>query len=374
MLTQKFKHYSRDLLQRDLHRKRCVSSYSKGACIHFSSNDYLSLASDESIKKAYQQGFKRYPSGSGGSMVVCGYHSTHKALEDAFADALGVEDCLLFPSGYAANLSVVGLLACFDAHLLIDKAVHASIYDGLKLSGGRYSRYLHNDLTDLAKKMRNVPLNSVIMTEGVFSMSGPCAELFEIVEMGRAYQHVLLVDEAHSFGLLGPEGLGAVVQQQLTEADVPLRIIPLGKACAGFGAIVAGKEEWIDALLQSARPHIYSTAISPAYAHGLLETLAVIRSADARRAKLAALVDYFREAISNSPLQWRDSSSPIQQLQLGCPEQALLYADKLRSRSIICAPMRYPTVSRQETGLRVILNYDHQPEDIDALFKCLHQL
>ena len=111
--------------------------------------------------------------------------------------------------------------------------------------------------------------------------------------------------------------------------------------------------------------------MSPACAHGLLETLERVRGADERRVKLGELVHYFRDAIKNSPLKWRDSFSLIQQLQLGCPQKALHFADRLREQSIICLPMRQPTVTRQETGLRVILNYNHQPEDIDTLFKCL---
>lgn len=148
----------------------------------------------------------------------------------------------------------------------------------------------------------------------------------------------------------------------------------MGKAFAASGAIVAGQSVWIDALLQSARSHIYSTAISPAYAFGLLETLPIIRGADERRTKLSQLVSYFREAVCHSPYQWRDSCSPIQQLQLGCPHRALQYAKKLQELSILCLPMRQPTVNKQETGLRIVLNYHHQPEHIDHLFKCLEQL
>ncbi|MCX7116760.1 MAG: aminotransferase class I/II-fold pyridoxal phosphate-dependent enzyme [Legionellales bacterium] len=372
MLRHKLKQYTTELSTQGLYRQRRVSDADE-PLINFSSNDYLSLASDPRIKKAYQHGFEHYPTGSGGSMMVCGYHSNHKALEQAFSEVLDVDDCILFTSGFAANLSVIGLLARFDTHVLIDKMVHASIYDGLQLSGTAYSRYLHNNLADVVLKMKNFPKNSVLMTEGIFSMSGQYAPLAEIAELSQDFIQGLVVDEAHSFGILGREGLGAVVAHQLTQDDVPLRVIPLGKAYAASGAIVAGQGVWIDALLQSARPQIYSTALSPAYAYGLLETLENIRRADERRDKLAELIRYFRDAIKKSPLTWRDSSSLIQQLQLGCPQRALYFAGKLREQSILCIPMRQPTVSRQETGLRVILNYHHQPEHIDALFECLHR-
>ena len=313
MLADKLRQHSIELKNRGLHRQRRVTNPADEGAIHFSSNDYLSLTSDRRIKKAYQRGIELYPTGSGGSMAVCGYHPVHQSLERAFSDALGVDDCLLFSSGYAANLSVLGLLGRFQAHVLVDKAVHASVYDGLQLSKANYSRYAHNNLSDLALKMRKVPANTVVMTEGVFSMSGQCAPLREMAQLAHPYLHELVVDEAHAFGVFGREGLGAVMLHQLTQSHVPLRIIPLGKAYAAFGAVVAGQGAWIDALLQSARPHIYSTAIGPAFAYGLLETLEVVRGADERRAKLSELICYFRAAIANSPLKWRDSSSPIQQ-------------------------------------------------------------
>ncbi len=368
-LTTKLQQYAVLREQQGLHRQRQIACFDK-QMIHFSSNDYLSLASDERVRQAYQMGFAQHPVGSGGSMVVCGYHAAHRALEKDFAEALHVDDCLLFSSGYAANLSVVSLLAQMNASLLIDKAVHASVYDGLTLSGTKYQRYLHNDVVDLAKKLNAQHTNTVVMTESVFSMSGQRAPLIEIAQLTHAAGIDLLVDEAHAFGVFGPEGLGGVMESGLTQEDVPLRVIPFGKAVGASGAIVAGHGVWIDALLQM-RPAVYSTSISPAYAYGLLETLDIIRQADDRRAKLADLVRYFRGAIQQSPLRWRDSCSPIQQLQLGCPHKATTMAAKLLEHSIVCLPMRQPTVNKEETGLRVILNYHHEPEQIDLLFHCL---
>lgn len=372
-LSFKLAQYTTELKRTGLHRRRQLTALGDGA-IHFSRNDYLSLTSHPRIIRAFQSGFERYPTSSGGSMVVCGYHERHQALEQAFADSLGVDDCILFSSGYAANVSVINLLAQLNVHVLVDKMVHASIYDGLKASGASFTRYLHNHLPDLTIKINYAPEDTVLMTEGIFSMSGQCAPLNEIAKLGKDTLKGLIVDEAHAFGLIGDQGMGAVSQHQLTQDEVPLRIIPLGKAFAATGAVVAGQHRWIDALLQSARPYIYSTAFSPAVAHGLLETLEVIKAADEQRTKLCELVGYFREAIKNSPLKWRDSHTPVQQLQLGCPERALYFAKRLREQSIICVPMRQPTVTKQETGLRVILNAHHQSEHIDHLFRCLHQL
>lgn len=372
MLTQQLLAYTNDRMRQNLHRQRVVSNQ-KDSILNFSSNDYLSLSSDSRLRKAYQYGFEHYTTGSGGSMVVCGYHDIHRSFEKAFAEALGVEDCLLFSSGYAANLSLIEMLAQHKTHLLIDKMVHASVYDGIRHSGVTYSRYKHNDLDDLCLHASKVSDNSVIITEGVFSMSGEIAPLADIALKGQHLQG-LLVDEAHAFGVLGPQGMGCVMGAGLTQQDVPLRVIPLGKAYAGMGAVVAGNGVWIDALLQTARPYIYSTSLSPAYTYGLLKTLDVIRDADDIRSHLLSLVQYFRKAISTSGLCWSDSQSPIQQLQLGCPKRALNAAQILREQSILCVPMRAPTVSYQKTGLRIILNAHHQTVDIDTLFRCLEEI
>jgi len=372
-ISYQIKQYTNDLISQGLYRKREIHDEHKDI-INFSSNDYLGLSSEKNLSEAYQQGFARYKSGSTGSMVVCGYHNIHKELEQEFKTALKVDDCLIFPSGYAANLSVMALLSHFKINMLIDKGVHASIYDGLKYSNAKYIRFLHNNLSDLALKINKSLKTSVIITESIFSMSGQISPLKELSKFINDNIEGLIVDEAHAFGVIGREGLGAVEQDNLSQDLVPLRIIPFGKAMAASGAIVAGSGEWIDALLQLSRPYIYSTAISPAYTYGILKSFEIIRAADSRRAKLRELIYYFRSCINSSGHKWRDSSSPIQQLQLGCPEKALAYSLKLRDSSIICAPMRQPTVSKSETGLRVILNYNHSFEQIDSLFEVLNKL
>lgn len=371
MLTEALEHYINLLKHRGLYRQRSIYSFEE---LNFSSNDYLSLANESRIKKAYQQGFERYPVGSGGSMVICGYHPAHQQLERSFAEALNVDNCLLFSSGYAANLSVIRLLAHFKTHVFIDKMAHASLYDGIQASRVAYTRYLHNNLNDLAAKLVDAAQNNMVITEGIFSMSGQLAPLAELVSVTAKKSCGLIVDEAHSIGVIGPGGLGAVAEHQLTTAAVPLRIIPFGKAFAASGAMVAGQALWIDALLQLSRASIYSTAISPAIAYGLSITLEEIQAADERRQVLQALIQYFQEVSQRSPLTWRNSHSPIQQLQLGCPLRALKCAQALQKRGIKCSAIRQPTVNKQETGLRVILNYHHTPAQIDRLFDALHSI
>lgn len=355
-----------------LYRSRPLVTGQGNHTIHFCSNDYLSLQNEPDIKKAYREGVEQYATGSGGSMYLGGYHALHHQLEQTVADALGVDACLLFSSGYAANLSIAMLMGIIKTHVLIDKAVHASFYDGLRLAKVNFSRYRHNNLDDARRKIMQVPEQSVLFTESVFSMSGQKTSLLALAQLANQRNMKLIIDEAHAFGVYGREGLGEVIAAGLNRDIVPLRVIPFGKSMAASGAIVAGNKTWIDALIQCARSNIYSTAISPALSYGLLETFKLMRQMDDRRQKLYDLVSYFRTLIATSPLLWRDSHTPIQQLQLGCANRAVSLAAKLFQHAIICLPVRKPTVSQQETGLRINLNCHHTHEQIDHLLDFIH--
>lgn len=370
-MTEKIRGIISQSLTSELHRARSIPLFGP-EYLNFSSNDYLSLSAENKLKEAWKTAVDLYSVGSGGSPVITGYSFAHQQLEKVFSEALGVDDSIFFPSGYVANLSVMSLLGHLGFPVFIDKSVHASIYDGLKLAELKAIRYLHcsdSDLEKLLKKSRE----GIVVSESVFSMSGQIAPLKNLVELTKQYSADIVVDEAHAFGVMGDEGLGLVKALHLTQNDIPLRIIPLGKAFAANGAIVAGHGQWIDALLQTARPYIYSTATSPAFMHVLLKNFELLRHANDRRIKLAQLIDYFRNAIKNTELCFRNSVTPIQQLQMGCPYKAKSLAEKLLRKKIICLPIRQPTVTKKETGLRILLNYHHQTEDIDQLIKCIQE-
>jgi 8-amino-7-oxononanoate synthase len=372
-LNEKISEYTNQLEQQGLLRARKKSSEKDTSLVYFDTNDYLSLTEDARIAQAYQKGYATYPSGSCSSMVLSkGYHPNHYALEKAFSNLLSVDDCLLFSSGYAANLAITALLGHLKAHCIIDKGIHASVYDGLHLSQVSYTRFIHNDLHNLAKKLNKNPVNSIVITEGIFSMSGQISPLVEIATLCQAYQTELIVDEAHSFGVMGYQGRGAVDASQLSSKEIPLRIIPFGKALAAQGAIVAGNKEWIKALLQAGRSLIYSTALSPALSYGLLKTLDIVIAADERRQKLACLIQLFKSQIKASPLFWTPSDTPIQQLILGCPHKAVYFSKELKKRGFSCSAIRPPTVHIKAAGLRVVLNYAHTPDQILNFFEKLH--
>lgn len=338
---------------------------------HFASNDYLGLSADARVRQVFADAFARLSPCSTGSLVVSGYHPEHKALEAAFCEALEVEDCLVFGAGYTANLAIGRFLGRNNITLVMDKAMHASVYDGVSAAEGRFLRFRHVDADDMQAKVARAGDNTAVMTESVFSMTGEIAPLALYAERLRATGVPLVVDEAHAFGVLGPEGLGGVAAAGVA-ADVALRVIPFGKAFAAQGAVVAGEALYVQSLLQEARSCIYSTAMSPALARGLCEMLPIMRAADVLRGRLHEIIDYFRACTRASPLSWADSKTAIQQLRLGCPHRALMLARFLREKGFFCMAMREPTVTRAQTGLRVLLNSQHTPEAIDDFLNHIH--
>lgn len=370
-LNERIHHYIDHLKQEGIFRTRQLKHTDQ---IHFDSNDYLAMSTDRRIMEHYQRGFGRGSIGSTGSMLVNGYHESHNNLEKCFASFLGVDACILFPSGYAANLAVAALLGKIKACCLIDKAIHASIYDGLHLAGVQYQRFNHNRLTELSKILDQVAEPNIVLTEGIFSMSGQMAPLSDISLLLSDNQHQMIIDESHSFGVLGQKGKGAIDHWKVSPDAIPLRVIPLGKAMAGQGAIVAGNLNWVEALLQSARSLIYSTAISPAYCYGLAHALEWIIEADTQRLYLFELIQHFRECVQLSPLTFVDSKTQIQFLRLGCPHKAVQYATQLNDAGFSCTAIRCPTVTKPQTGIRIVLNASHREEHINDLFRVLHRI
>jgi 8-amino-7-oxononanoate synthase len=339
-----------------------------GIC--FSNNDYLALSTNQKVQGFYQEGYKRYPTGSVSSNVIFGYQKIHKQLEDAFCEALNGESALLFSSGYAANLGVMALLGRLDAFAVIDKSVHASIYDGLRLSNVHFKRYVHHDINKMQTLLKP---DSVVVTEGIFSMSGYQPDIPVLANCVKKHRSIMLLDEAHSFGIVGDNGLGCAHKAKLSFDVSPLRVIPFGKSLASMGAIVVGKKEWIEGLVQAARSNTYSTAISPALCYGLYKTLSVLQQADSQRSKLDGLIQYFNTRKAQNAMVWLDSNTPIQRLVFGCVKTATWFYTYLQTKNIFSQLIRPPTVNVPETGLRFCITARHSEQDINDLFENLEE-
>ncbi|HCV37340.1 MAG TPA: 8-amino-7-oxononanoate synthase [Pseudomonas sp.] len=370
----------------DLYRQRPLLESPQGPqvvvdgqrLLAFCSNDYLGLANHPEVIAAWQAGAERWGVGGGASHLVIGHSSPHHAVEEALAELTGRPRALLFSTGYMANLGAITALVGQGDSVLQDRLNHASLLDGGLLSGARFSRYLHNDAASLANRLARATGNTLVVTDGVFSMDGDLADLPALATVARAHGAWLMVDDAHGLGTLGEQGGGIVEHFGLGIDDVPVLIGTLGKACGTAGAFVAGSEELIEALVQFARPYIYTTSQPPALACATLKSLELLRRETWRREHLAALIRQFRQGASQIGLQLVDSPTPIQPILVGDSAQALKLSRMLRDRGLLVTAIRPPTVPAGSARLRVTLSAAHSEAQVqlllNALAECYPQL
>ncbi|MFP5427290.1 MAG: 8-amino-7-oxononanoate synthase [Gammaproteobacteria bacterium] len=370
----------------DLYRQRPLLQSPQGPevvvdgqpLLAFCNNDYLGLANHPEVIAAWRAGAERWGVGGGASHLVIGHSTPHHQLEEALAELTGRPRALLFSTGYMANLGAITALVGQGDTILQDRLNHASLLDGGLLSGARFNRYLHNDPDSLAKRLDKATGSTLVVTDGVFSMDGDLADLPALAETARARGAWLMVDDAHGLGTLGATGAGIVEHFGLGLDDVPVLIGTLGKACGTAGAFVAGSEELIEALVQFARPYIYTTSQPPALACATLKSLELLRRESWRREHLAALIRQFRQGAEQIGLQLMDSPTPIQPILIGDSARALRLSRMLRERGLLVTAIRPPTVPAGSARLRVTLSAAHSEAQVqlllNALAECYPQL
>ncbi|HDZ55995.1 MAG TPA: 8-amino-7-oxononanoate synthase [Pseudomonas xinjiangensis] len=337
----------------------------------FCSNDYLGLANHPEVIEAFSEGARRWGVGGGASHLVMGHSEPHHQLEEALAVFTGRPRALLMSSGYMANLGVISALVGQGDSVVEDRLNHASLLDGGLLSGARFSRYLHNDPVSLASRLEKTCGNTLIVTDGVFSMDGDLADLPAICSAARARGAWVMVDDAHGFGCLGEQGGGIVEHFGLGVADVPVLVGTLGKGFGTAGAFIAGSEELIESLIQFARPYIYTTSQPPAVACATLKSLQLLRDESWRREHLARLIGQFRAGVGELGLRLMDSSTPIQPIIIGSSERAMALSAALREQGLLVTAIRPPTVARGTARLRVTLSAGHSEDDVAQLLDAL---
>lgn len=344
----------------------------------FCSNDYLGLANHPEVIAAWQAGAERWGVGGGASHLVVGHSTPHHQVEEALAELTGRPRALLFSTGYMANLGAITALVGQGDTVLQDRLNHASLLDGGLLSGARFNRYLHNDPASLASRLEKAVGNTLVVTDGVFSMDGDVADLPALAKVARARGAWLMVDDAHGLGTLGAQGGGIVEHFGLGLEDVPVLIGTLGKACGTAGAFVAGSEALIETLVQFARPYIYTTSQPPALACATLKSLELLRRETWRREHLTALIRQFREGAQQIGLALMHSPTPIQPIMIGDSAQALRLSRMLRERGLLVTAIRPPTVPAGSARLRVTLSAAHSEAQVqlllNALAECYPQL
>ncbi|APR05576.1 8-amino-7-oxononanoate synthase [Thauera chlorobenzoica] len=348
------------------------------ALLAFGSNDYLGLAAEPALAAALAAGAQRFGTGAGASHLVTGHHAVHDELETALARFVGAERALYFSTGYMANSGVLPALLGRGDAVFADRLNHASLVDGALLSRAELHRYPHLDLAALDTLLeRSSARRKAIVTDAVFSMDGDVAPLPALLERAARHDAWLIVDDAHGFGVLGPQGRGTVAEAGLSVHPEAWRIVligTLGKAAGVAGAFVAGEATLVEWLLQKTRTYIFTTGAPPALAHALLESLRLIEAGDGRRAHLNRLITLFR---TRAQLQrWRllPSRTPVQPVVIGDNDETLAVSAALEAAGLWVPAIRPPTVPTGSARLRISLSAAHREDEVIRLADTLCEL
>jgi 7-keto-8-aminopelargonate synthetase-like enzyme len=364
--------------------------------LQFASNNYLGLANDRRVKEALARGIEKWGWGAGASRLVTGHTEAHEALEADLAAFKHTEAALVFPTGYQTNLGVIGSLVGRGDLVLSDRENHASIYDAVKLSGARLVRYAHADAADAAKKLGTgtnfPPLKSdanrrrqeklvpvpnfsgrlLLATDTVFSMDGRRAPLRALALLAERDGAMLVLDEAHATGILGPTGAGLAEEVGL-ESGITASVGTLSKALGGIGGFVAASREVCDLIVNRGRSFIYTTALPAAACEAAREALRIVREEPERRRRVLALAERLRGALREKGFDTGGSETQIVPVLVGAPERALALAAALLERGIFSPAIRPPTVPPGTSRLRVSLTAEHTEEDVARLVAALDE-
>ncbi|MEO6872382.1 MAG: 8-amino-7-oxononanoate synthase [Chthoniobacterales bacterium] len=348
--------------------------------VNFSSNDYLGLANDPLLKKAAIDAIEKFGVGAGASRLVSGTQSPHVALEAALAKWKRAPVALAFSSGYAAAVGVLPAIASKQDVIILDKLSHASLIDGARLSGATVRVFPHNHLGKLESHLewaqRELPeARRVVVTESVFSMDGDQAPLRELIELKKRFGAVLLLDEAHAIGVVGPNGRGLAAELGL-DGEVDVQLGTLSKALGVSGGYVCGSRTLIDWLINRARSFVFSTAPPPALAAAATAAIEFLATSDGelRRLALWQRIVRLRQELPVSRETAGPATSAIIPWMVGDEQRALDLALSLRQAGLLVPAIRYPTVARGAARLRITLSASHTDAQIAQLGEALRRV
>lgn len=336
---------------------------------NFGSNDYLGLAADPRVVSAVEDAARIHGWGAGASALVTGWSAEHQELAGALAAFEQAEAVAIFPSGFAANLGAIAAVVESGDAVYADRLSHACLIDGARLSAAKLRVYPHNDhgrLEQILHRDRGRFRRSLIVTEGVFSMDGDSAPLADLADLADEFGAMLLVDEAHGTGVVGPDGRGAAAEAGVADR-VHIRVGTLSKALGSIGGFVAGTQKLIDWLVNHARTLIYSTSLPPAAAAAARCALAISRDEPWRRERVCQLGDRVRHALVAGGFQVPQSRGPIVPVLLGDAATAVAMADRLRERGVLVPAIRPPTVPAGTARLRISLSAGHSDGQVELL-------
>jgi len=338
--------------------------------LNFASNDYLGLRHHPQVKKAAIAAIENDGIGSGASRLISGDHPQLHQLEHQLAAWKGYEACLIVGSGMLANIGLIQALADRHCHIFSDKLNHASLVDGVRLSGAKAHRFAHRNYNKLSTLLESNPAKKrIIISDGVFSMDGDCADVSQLLQLAEKHDTLLLVDDAHGIGCMGEQYRGLTAS--IAGHERLIEVGTFGKAFGGYGAFILGTHELIEGLKQRLRSMIYSTALPAAMPAAMLAALQLIKTGDLQD-KLQHNLQLFRNQTHH--LHLLPSNTAIQALVVGEDAQALAASQALRDTGFFVPAIRPPTVPEGTSRLRITLSAAHSTEHVQQLCSSLKEL
>ncbi|GLX86442.1 8-amino-7-oxononanoate synthase [Thalassotalea loyana] len=335
--------------------------------LNFSSNDYLGLNNHPQINRALEEGAKRFGASSSSSSLVTGYGYAHQKLEETICQWLNKERCLLFSSGFSANLGSLQTIKNNGVSLFLDKLSHASLIDGARLSSKKddikVNRFKHNNVAHLRTLLQASSNDKLVVTESIFSMDGDISPLKEIANAAQQAHAKVFIDDAHGIGVLGEQGQGAA-----SFIDTDITMGTFGKAIATQGAFVACDDSLFEYLINFSREYIYSTAISPATAWATIQSIELIKNEPWRREKIKDLSQVFKNELDSS-ISLLPTDGSIHAIVIGDEEKTLTVSKQLAEAGFWLTAIRPPTVPKGTSRLRVTICENHNVKDIIRLAK-----
>ena len=334
--------------------------------IMLGSNNYLGLTNHPKVKEAGIKAIEKYGSGCSGSRFLNGTLDIHIKLENDLANFLNKEKVMTFSTGFQSNLGIISAIVGRNDYVVCDKENHASIYDGCKLSYGKMLRYNHNDMDDLEKKLQSVPKESgiLIVTDGVFSMSGDICKLPEIVDLARKYQARVMVDDAHGLGVIGKGGRGTASYFNL-EDEVDIYMGTFSKSLASLGGYMAASKDVVEFVKHTSRPYIFSASITPASVCTANAALDILKAEPERVENLNNISAYMRKRLKEKNVDIIESKTPIIPIYTYQDDKTFIACKLLLERGVYVNPVVSPATPVGQSLLRTSYTACHTPEIID---------
>ncbi len=336
--------------------------------INLASNNYLGLTSDKRLRKASIEAVRRLGVGAGAVRTIAGTMKIHMELEEQIAKFKNVEACVVFQSGFTANAGTVSAVLGKEDLIISDELNHASIIDGARLSRATIRVFKHKDVADcerILEENRSFGGKKLIITDGVFSMDGDIAPLPQLCDLAERYRAIMMVDDAHSSGVLGRGGRGTV-DHLGCHGRVDIQVGTLSKAIGSMGGYVCGSRDLIDYLYLRARPFLFSTSHPPATAVACAAAFTLLDSPEGERLlkKLWANTKYFKRELKKRGFQFATSETPIVPIHVGDAAKAFAFSRQLFDAGVFAPAVGYPTVAEGKARIRTIVSAAHKREHL----------